>query len=93
MFSCLLPFQGQHLPISMISVSVQMLGSLFLIKQCGVTQWSIENPIIKTEDLSQKRVNFHIILFVWSWLKKTLTLHVNIFFMYSEHKVSSVLPY
>lgn len=97
MFSCSLPFQW-HLHISVVSKAFRadLEASPFLtMKWCGRTQWGVENTLVKSEHLSQQRVKFLIILFVWSWLGGVAenTLHVNIFFMYSEHKDSSVLPY
>lgn len=56
---------------------------------------SIENTMVRPENLRPQRVKFLIILFclVPAYEKKKDSLHVNIFFMYSEHKDSSVLPY
>lgn len=55
----------------------------------------VENIIVEPENLGKQGVKFLIILLclVLAYKKKKTTLHVNIFFMYSEHKDSSVLPY
>ena len=56
----------------------------------------VENIIVEPENLGKQWVKFLIILLclVLAYEKKKKpTLHVNIFFMYSEHKDSSVLPY